>query len=288
LHRGARHVVAQGGALPRDVPGWLAIPGIGRYTAGAIVSAVWNTRVPILDGNVERVLCRLARIGEDTASGPVRARLWALADALLPTDRPGDCNQALMDLGATVCTPSAPDCPSCPLRPGCEAAGVGDVSRFPAAKHRPASPVEDRVAVVVFDADGRTLLRQRGDTGLLPRLWEPPNEERGEGRADEVARHIAEEVAASSPRAAGRVEHVFTHRIWRIDVFVATASIAPPGYAWVDEHASERPLPTATKKQIRIGRAAISEVGAGEATAAPSPARPRARTGSRRAPPHPA
>jgi A/G-specific adenine glycosylase len=137
LHRGARAVAADhGGSLPRDLEGLRAIPGIGPYTAGAIASIAFDTPAPVVDGNVTRVLCRLYALGGDPAKNPLRAELWRRAAQLVPAARASDFNQALMELGATVCTPRAPRCDECPLRRACLARSHGSAEALPEKKRR--------------------------------------------------------------------------------------------------------------------------------------------------------
>ena len=122
LHEAARRVMSEhGGRFPDQLAAIMALPGIGRSTAGAIVSIAFDRKGPILDGNVRRVLCRLLAIDGDPRSGKVEKQLWQLAETLTPEDRPHDYAQAIMDLGATICTPRRPDCAACPLSGLCQA-----------------------------------------------------------------------------------------------------------------------------------------------------------------------
>src|SRR5688572_13745447 len=133
LHRCAREIVCtHGGEVPRDFATLLGLPGIGRYTAGAIASLAYDVPAPILDGNVTRVLCRLDAVTEDPRERSVVARLWARAAEILPKSRAGDFNSALMELGATVCTPRGPGCLICPVRAHCEAFARGIQDQVPA------------------------------------------------------------------------------------------------------------------------------------------------------------
>ena len=179
LHRAAQRVAAErGGALPDTLPELLALPGIGRYTAGAIASIAFGVDAPVLDGNVKRVLARVFDIRADVKSPAGVKELWSLAESLVPRGKAGDYNQALMDLGATVCTPRAPACEVCPLRALCAARRLGvQLERpvLPAPRARP----ERVYAAGVVHKDGRVLLGQRPADELLGGLWAFPAVEAG-------------------------------------------------------------------------------------------------------------
>ncbi len=179
LHRAADVIVAEhGGDFPDDIEALTALPGIGRSTAGAILSQALGQRHPILDGNVKRVLTRLCRIEGDPAASAVSRRLWALADELTPDTRCGDYTQAVMDLGATVCTRTRPACGDCPAADLCAARAAGDVIRFP-EKKRKTRPRPRRSArfLLLRDAEGRLLLERRPPAGIWGGLWCPPEVE---------------------------------------------------------------------------------------------------------------
>ena len=179
LHRAAQRLAAErGGALPDTLPELLALPGIGRYTAGAIASIAFGVDAPVLDGNVKRVLARVFDIRADVKSPAGVKELWSLAESLVPRGKAGDYNQALMDLGATVCTPRAPACEVCPLRALCAARRLGvQLERpvLPAPRARP----ERVYAAGVVHKDGRVLLGQRPADELLGGLWAFPAVEAG-------------------------------------------------------------------------------------------------------------
>lgn len=173
LHAAARQVAAAG-AFPQDPEGWRSLPGVGPYTAAAVASIAFGVAVPVLDGNVERVVSRWLAQAEDAKAGGPRRRLLAAAAGLIDPDRPGDSNQALMELGATICTPRQPKCLLCPLSSGCRARGAGDPERYPAA--RVERKIErQRLVVVVVEREGRVLLfRRPDDSRLLAGTWELP------------------------------------------------------------------------------------------------------------------
>ena len=174
LHRAAQRVAVDlGGALPNSVAGLLALPGIGQYTAGAIASIAFGVDAPVLDGNVKRVLARVFDIQTDVKSPAGAKALWALAASLVPHGRAGDYNQALMDLGATVCTPRAPACDICPLRELCAARRLGVQLQRPVMPARRPRPERVYAAAVVVKG-GRVLLAQRPADELLGGLWAFP------------------------------------------------------------------------------------------------------------------
>ncbi len=181
LHAAARRVAAAGGELPRTEEGLRELPGIGPYTAAAVASIAFGVAVPVLDGNVERVLARTGALEDDPRSAPGRRRLRAAAEELLSPHRPGDSNQAVMELGATVCTPRRPDCAACPLRQpepgwdGCAAAARGEPERYPPPRRRRAAEHQRRLVALVERAGGEVLLfRRPDDSALLAGTWELP------------------------------------------------------------------------------------------------------------------
>jgi len=172
LHRAAGHLLrTHGGVFPRTLEAALAVPGVGLYTASAILSIAYGQPLPVVDGNVRRVLARLFCL-----SGPAWRRdgpFYNLAEELLDRQAPGDWNQALMELGATLCTPRRPSCPACPLRDSCEARLEGHAEALPEGKTRRLSVSVTVIAALVEKA-GRVLLVRRADGPLLGRLWEVP------------------------------------------------------------------------------------------------------------------
>jgi A/G-specific adenine glycosylase len=188
LHRAARRLVAEhGGRFPDDPAAAAALPGIGRYTVGAILSQAFDQRQPILEANSQRVLCRVLGETGDPRQGSVRRRLWSAAEELLPRRRAGDFNQALMELGALVCTPVAPRCPECPLANVCEARRQGKQEAIPPRAAAP-EPVLVQEAAVVVRRNERVLLTQRPATA--PRwagMWEFPHGPLQAGESHEAA-----------------------------------------------------------------------------------------------------
>lgn len=223
LHRAAQVLVREyDGQLPDDPEALRALPGVGRYTAGAVASIAFDRPEPVVDGNVARVLARLRDIREDVASAPVVRRLWEEAAALAAGPDPGDLNQALMELGATVCTPRRPRCSDCPVARRCEALRKGDPEALPVKTRktppRPIAAVAGRV-----ERRGRLLAVQRPVEGLLGGLWELPGGEllAGEDPASGMVRSLRERTGLAVPGvdALGEVEHVFTHLRLTLHVF---------------------------------------------------------------------
>jgi A/G-specific adenine glycosylase len=175
LHAAARTIVAEHGAsFPRDRAVLLALPGVGRYTAGAIASIAFDAREPLVDGNVARVFCRLFALDGDPSSAVLSTELWARALDMLPSAGScGDWNQALMELGALVCTPRDPGCGECPLRAACRALAENRVSELPRAKEKPAMISVALAVMVIVDRD-RWLLEQRPELGRMASMWQFP------------------------------------------------------------------------------------------------------------------
>ncbi|MEO8376026.1 MAG: A/G-specific adenine glycosylase [Candidatus Sumerlaeota bacterium] len=171
IHKAATTV---GDALPCSYAELLKLPGLGEYTAAAVASIAYGERVPLIDANVERVLARVYTIEDEMKSTPARKKLRGLADTLVPANRPGDFNQALMELGATICTPREPECLRCPISADCGAFQTGRQHEFPRIKPKEKMQEVQEVAVVLRDAKQRVLVLLRSDTGSFANLWELP------------------------------------------------------------------------------------------------------------------
>src|SRR5262249_25356883 len=227
LHRAAQVLKERhGGRLPADVELLRELPGVGRYTAGAIASIAFDEPAAIVDGNVARVLAGLFAIDDDVRSRAVQERLWSEAGALARGDDPGALNQALMELGATTCTPRAPRCAACPWSKHCAARAQGRAESLP-VKSRPAPARRvEAVAAFVLRHD-RVLAVQRPQRGLLGGLWELPGGElrEGEAPAGALARVLREGIGLGIRAAEplGSIEHAFTHRLLRVFVYRGTA-----------------------------------------------------------------
>ncbi|RPH68519.1 MAG: A/G-specific adenine glycosylase [Myxococcaceae bacterium] len=232
LHRAARGMMERhGGRLPDDVAALRALPGFGRYTVGAVASIAFGRAVPLVDGNVARVLARL--FGIEGSSGDVarEKQLWALAGTLVEGERPGDWNQALMELGATVCRPEQPTCLLCPVRARCVALASGRVADIPARK-APPRRLALHLALAAARRGDAVLLVRRDGTGLFGGLWELPGVECAPGSELEALRARWPEVGPA-PRPLGRVERTLTHRALTLDVFAVEGLEPPEGARWV-------------------------------------------------------
>ena len=223
LKAAAESVVTDfGGTLPDTAEGLQTLKGIGRYTAGAVASIAFGREEPLVDGNVIRVFTRLLGIREDSANKAVVERLWRVAAEAVRGARPGDFNQALMELGATVCTPRSPHCLACPVRRHCDAHAKGDAESLPIKKKK--TRVKPMHAVAVWiEKDGKVLMVRRPEEGLMAGLWELPGGEIeiGEEAKDRVADVLRKTTGLRVRRteSAGHVEHLFTHRKLRLEVF---------------------------------------------------------------------
>jgi A/G-specific adenine glycosylase len=227
LQAGARVVAREhGGRVPDELEALLALPGVGRYTAGALASIAFDRPAPIVDGNVARVLARLLDLALDVNSPTGRRRLWREAEALAAGPSPGDLNQALMELGALACTPRAPRCADCPVRRGCRGRAAGRAETLP-VKAAKAAPREVEAVAALLVRGARALAVRRPPHGLLGGLWELPGGElaRGEDPAAGLARLLRERVglAPAHPTPVGVVTHGFTHRALHLYVFRAEA-----------------------------------------------------------------
>lgn len=232
LHAAARQVVAgHGGQLPADRRQLLRLPGIGAYTAGAILSLAFGQDEPVLDGNVERVLCRLALVPEDPRRPAVRRDLWATARAVLLPGQAGRVNEALMELGATICLPRRPRCADCPVAGLCRARAEGVVEALPARSPRAPLPHRQVAAAVILRPD-RVLVAQRQPDDLLGGMWEFPGGtcEAGETLEACLRREIAEELGveiAVGPQIAA-LPHAFTHFRLTLHVFLCRLTAGEP------------------------------------------------------------
>jgi A/G-specific adenine glycosylase len=245
LHAAARQVVEHHqGRLPASAAELVRLKGIGPYTAGAIVSIAFRLPVPVVDGNVTRVLSRLYDLPEDVSRPATRRRLWQMAAELVPGDRPGDHNQALMELGQRVCVPVAPECHRCPLGASCLARSRGTQLERPVRPPRRRTPHFDVTAGVIRRGDGRFLITRRPLDGLLGGLWEFPGGKREDGETleESLRREITEELAIdiTVQRPMTVIKHAYTHFRITLHVFHAVYAggqiqhLGVADHAWVD------------------------------------------------------
>jgi A/G-specific adenine glycosylase len=255
LHVCAREVAEKhGGVFPTDEAGLLTLPGVGPYTAAAIAAIAYDAPALPIDGNIERVVSRLFALEEELPAA--KPRLRELADSIKPSSRYGDFAQALMDLGATICTPKKPACSLCPWNDACAAFQRGDQETFPRKAPKREGALRQGAAFVVVREDGRILLQRRPAKGLLGGMSEVPGSEwRADFHPDE-ARNSAPKLgkALRWRRRPGVVNHVFTHFPLALTVFVAAAprdAKAPKGGRWaaIDKLGQEA-LPNVMRKVI--------------------------------------
>ena len=210
LHAAAKVCVERhAGDLPRDLDALIALPGIGRSTAGAILAQAWGDRAAILDGNVKRVLARVHGVEGWPGLPAVEKQLWTIAEAQLPVARLADYTQAQMDFGATLCTRHDPACVICPLQHQCSALREGRVAELPTPK--PGKPLPERRALMLWaeDADGRVLLQRRPPTGIWASLWSLPEHDDHAGARRWFEAHLENDYDHAEALAA--IAHGFTH-----------------------------------------------------------------------------
>jgi A/G-specific adenine glycosylase len=240
LHKAAVEIAERyGGRIPDKWEEIFRLPGIGRYTAGAILSIAFGRAVPAVDGNVRRVISRLHAIEESVDDDEVRERIEALVLTLVPKRDPGRFNQALMELGAVCCTPKTPACPSCPLQADCRARVQGLAHRLPVRGKKKSIPHREVVSAVIRDGNDRLLIVQRPGRGLLGLLWKFPGGilDSGESREEGLKRIVREElgigIGVGSPLAA--VKHAYTHFRITLTAFsciLLEGTLAGPPWRW--------------------------------------------------------
>jgi A/G-specific adenine glycosylase len=224
----ARQALRRHGGLPASLEELRALPGFGPYTAGAVASMAFAVPVPAVDGNAARVLARLFLVEREPSEGAARARTWALAGELVPASRPGDFNQALMELGATLCRKPAPACHLCPLARLCGARREGREAEIPPARQR-AARTRLLLACAVVERRGTLLLARRQGRGLFGGLWELPSAEVGDMEEPAAELRSALRRMLGTPARVGgelaRVERTLTHR----DLTIAAYRCRPRG-----------------------------------------------------------
>ncbi len=242
LHAAARQIVALGG-FPDTLDGIRALKGVGDYTAAAIGSIAFGLPAAVVDGNVYRVLARYYGIATPVGTTAARKEFTARAQALLPPDRPGDFNQAMMDFGALQCTPVSPACLLCPLADGCAALATGQVDRLPVRQKAPEVQVR-RFDYIYVRYQGRTAIRKRGAGDIWQGLYEPlVCDQRLIGEACNC-RHSGLDPESPPPQLLkSGVKHQLTHRTLIVDFYLwepASEPALPEGYAWIEEAELDR------------------------------------------------
>ena len=250
LHRAAQIIQNEyGGEFPHTYAAIRALPGIGDYTAAAVCSIAYQQPYPAIDGNLTRVLARVHGVREDVDIPSVKRHIAALAEENIDQEEPGDWNQALMDIGATICLPGTPDCARCPLQSQCEAYAAGDADALPVrAAAKPPLPVAMGVGLIT--CAGRILVQQR-DAALLRGLWVFLLLEGDDTRQGMQKKLQSLGLTASYAADLGDARHVFTHRVWNMHLyhFEALEMRKIKGCRWVNaDELRALPLPTAMRK----------------------------------------
>ena len=255
LHKAAKIVVERhAGEFPRDVEQLCELPGIGRSTAGAIASLSMGLRAPILDGNVKRVLARYLAQDGYPGEPQVARQLWAAAERLMPHERCNHYTQAMMDLGATLCTRGKPSCLICPLRSGCRAHLLGRETAYPEPKPRKALPQKRTLMPLLTDTQGNVLLYRRPSTGLWGGLWSLPEMDALPDLHTLAERHGLQ---LGEPRALPAFTHTFSHFQLSIEPWLVPASprvgvVAEGDWLWYNLTAPPRlGLAAPVKKLLR-------------------------------------
>lgn len=258
LHKGAKQVLSDyGGVIPSEPEKLRKISGIGPYTAGAIASIAYDKPVPAVDGNVIRVVSRLRGIRDNVGIPSVKRLLEQEAAALVPDERPGDFNQALMDLGAGICVPGTPACERCPLSGICDAFDAGDAEEIPVLPRKnPPKLLQYDVCLIL--SGKRILLRQRTEA-MLHGLWVYPMLE-GRQPLSKLPSAIRRslKLSVSELQQAGEARHVFTHQVWQMRLLVMQApdgAQAPAGMVFASAEEMEAlAIPTAMKAARQLAR----------------------------------
>ena len=265
LHRASQVISNQfHGKIPDTINELLSLPGVGRYTAGAILSIAYNKEAPILDGNVKRVLSRLFAISGNPANGRIEKRLWEISESLVPEGHAGSFNQALMDLGAMVCTPKVPECNHCPLLHLCQAKTHGDPERYPARRAKKRIPHIHAVAAVI-QRNGKVLLTRRPLKGLLGGLWEFPNWEVEGSNSPEkqLARQVTRDMALKLKikESLAPFSQTFSHFKLTLRVYLGRAEGRNQKGQWVPVASlDDFPMSRLHRKIAQILRQRLQEV----------------------------
>ncbi len=249
LHKAAKIIAGERqGQFPQTAEAWQTLPGVGPYTAAAVASIAYGEAVPAIDGNLTRVICRVNLVEEDPAIPSVKRRIYDLGKRMMPEGRAGDMNQALMDLGATICVPGTPDCARCPVLTFCEAEKADIAEMLPRLSAKK-PPREVPVAVGLVFHEGRVLVVKR-QQALLKGLYVFPLLE-GEDEAKDLAKSLMKlGIEAAGFQEVGQARHIFTHRVWQMRLYEAQAKAAAevPGGIWASaDDIRALPLPGAMR-----------------------------------------
>jgi A/G-specific adenine glycosylase len=251
LHKTAKIIAAQNGLFPRNPQELKALPGIGDYTAAAIASIAFNVPAVVIDGNVERVITRLKAL--NTPLPKAKADIHTALEPLVPHDRPGEFAEAMMDLGATLCTPKKPACSLCPWSEECLANQQGTQALFPVKGEKKAKPLRNGIAYIIRrKSDGALLLRRRLSKGLLAGMVEVP----GSNWSAQEDGHDIDPPIPCSWKKAGYAEHVFTHFRLMLEIRSGQAEQEnlPDGFWWQQSDTlHEAGLPTVMLKALAVG-----------------------------------
>lgn len=254
LHRTAQLVITEyGGDFPAELERLIALPGIGKSTAGAILAIAFRQRAAILDGNVKRILARQGGIDGWPGDAAVGRRLWALSEALLPSARVDDYTQAIMDLGATVCTRSKPSCLDCPVAAACRARLEGRIAQLPSKRPGKALPTRECYFLLLRDPAGRLYLEQKPAPGLWGGLWCFPEFAHWDDLLH-ACRHWRVDSRRLEARPSGR--HTFSHYHLSYTPVLADCpgtaeSIAERAGRWADPHSETPAMPTPIQRLYR-------------------------------------
>ena len=247
-----------GGVFPANQKDLLSLKGIGSYTAGAVGSIAFGLPIPAVDGNVLRVMSRITADASDISLQITKKEWESRLAEIMPQECAGDLNQALMELGATVCLPNgAPKCEICPARMMCEAYKNGLTEVLPVRAKKKARKIEERTVLLLFQ-DGRIALRKRPDTGLLAGLWEYPNLPESLDEASALLALAQMGLSAGSIAPAGSAKHIFTHIEWDMKGYFADVTGETDDLFWADAAAFDAAaIPTAFKKFAALVRARL-------------------------------
>lgn len=256
LHRLARELAAATGTLPRSAAELAELPGVGPYTAAAVASLAFGEAVPVVDGNVQRVASRVLAFAGDPRSAEGREVLLRWLRPLVEEGPPGPVNEALMELGATICRPASPHCGRCPLAIACRAKAEGLQERIPPPRPRRDAQAVKWAAACCVDASGRWLLRQVSEGPILRGLWLPPIAELARREAPEAAaRRLVPGELLTPPRRLPSVRHSITHRritVHPVRLELEAGAAAAAAGRWVDPASPTIPTSSLFSKLLRI------------------------------------